>query len=151
MAQISAVMTIASAFLGDAFQMGSIAAKRLLPGGPGQEPTSTTPAGTCTRPLQLPIGLNSSFPVNLRATILVHDFTEENGATAMVPHSQGTLHNPDDESTIDRDAIRQTGRSGDVVVFNGMVPSTGTLGACAASTLRASYRITCRSGVHFEV
>jgi ectoine hydroxylase-related dioxygenase (phytanoyl-CoA dioxygenase family) len=66
------------------------------------------------------MGINSSFPMNLQATILVHDFTEENGATAMLPYSQATLHYPDDQAAFDRDAVQQTGAAGDVVVFNGM-------------------------------
>ena len=38
MVQHPKVVEIASAFLGDEFILGSIAANRLLPGGPGQEP-----------------------------------------------------------------------------------------------------------------
>ena len=120
MAQIPAVMTIAGAFLGDEFHMGSIAANRLLPGGPGQEPHVDYPYWDLYRTSSFPMGINSSFPMNLQATILIHDFTEENGATAMVPYSQRTLQYPDDQAAFDRDAARQTGRAGDVVVFNGM-------------------------------
>jgi len=120
MAQIPAVTTVAGAFLGDEFQMGSIAANRLLPGGPGQEPHLDYPYWDLYKTSSFPIGINSSFPMNLQATILVHDFTEANGATAFVPYSQGTLHYPDDRSKFDRDAVRMTGAAGDVVIFNGM-------------------------------
>ena len=120
MAQIPVVMRIAAAFLGDEFQMGSIAANRLLPGGPGQEPHIDYPYWDLYKTSSFPMGINSSFPMNLQATILIHDFTEENGATAMLPYSQGTLHYPDDQPAFDRDAVCQTGRAGDVVVFNGM-------------------------------
>lgn len=120
MAQIPAVTTIAAAFLGDEFQMGSIAANRLLPGGPGQEPHIDYPYWDLYKRSSFPTNINSSFPMNLQATVLIHDFTEQNGATAMVPYSQGTLHYPDDQEAFDRDAVRQTGRAGDVVVFNGM-------------------------------
>jgi ectoine hydroxylase-related dioxygenase (phytanoyl-CoA dioxygenase family) len=120
MAQLPSVTTIASAFLGDEFHMGSIAANRLLPGGPGQEPHIDYPYWDFYKRSSFPMGINSSFPMNLQATILIHDFTEQNGATAMVPYSQGTLHYPDDQEAFDRDASRMTGRAGDVVVFNGM-------------------------------
>ncbi|MDX2378259.1 MAG: phytanoyl-CoA dioxygenase family protein [Acidimicrobiia bacterium] len=120
MAQIPAVTMIAAAFLGDEFHMGSIAANRLLPDGPGQEPHIDYPYWDLYKRSSFPMGINSSFPMNLQATILIHDFTEENGATAMVPYSQGTLHYPDDQAAFDRDAARMTGRAGDVVVFNGM-------------------------------
>jgi ectoine hydroxylase-related dioxygenase (phytanoyl-CoA dioxygenase family) len=120
MAQIPAAMAIASCFLGDEFHMGSIAANRLLPGGPGQEPHIDYPYWDLYKRSSFPMGINSSFPMNLQATILIHDFTEQNGATAMVPYSQGTLDYPDDQQAFDRDAARMTGRAGDVVVFNGM-------------------------------
>lgn len=120
MAQLSPVTTITSAFLGDEFHMGSIAANRLLPGGPGQEPHIDYPYWDLYKRSSFPMGINSSFPMNLQATILIHDFTEQNGATAMVPYSQGTLHYPDDQEAFDREAARMTGRAGDVVVFNGM-------------------------------
>lgn len=120
MAQLPAVMTIAGAFLGDEFHMGSISANRLLPGGPGQEPHIDYPYWDLYKVSSFPMGINSSFPMNLQATILVHDFTEENGATALLPYSQGTLEYPNDEATFDRGASRLTGRAGDVVVFNGM-------------------------------
>jgi ectoine hydroxylase-related dioxygenase (phytanoyl-CoA dioxygenase family) len=120
MAQHPQVMTIASPFLGDAFQMGSIAANRLLPGGPGQEPHLDYPYWDLHERSSFPTNINSSFPMNLQATILIDDFTEANGATAFVPHSQGDLRYPDDRAAFDRSAIRMIGRAGDIVVFNGM-------------------------------
>jgi len=120
LAQLEPVMTIGSAFLGDEFQMGSIAANRLLPGGPGQEPHIDYPYWDLYERSSFPVNINSSFPMNLQATVLIHDFTEENGATAMVPYSQAELRYPDDQEEFDRRAVRQTGRAGDVVVFNGM-------------------------------
>lgn len=120
MAQHPAVLTIASAFLGDEFHMGSIAANRLLPGGPGQEPHIDYPYWDLYKTSSFPTNINSSFPMNLQATILIDDFTADNGATAFVPHSQGDLRYPDDRQAFDRDAIRQVGRAGDIVIFNGM-------------------------------
>jgi len=120
MAQHPAVMTIAAAFLGDEFQMGSIAANRLLPGGPGQEPHIDYPYWDLYKRSSFPTNINSSFPMNLQATILIDDFTDTNGATAFMPFSQGELVYPDDQAAFDRDAIRLTGKAGDIAVFNGM-------------------------------
>ena len=120
MAQHPEVITIAKAFLGNEVQMGSIAANRLLPGGPGQEPHIDYPYWDLYKTESFPTNINSSFPMNLQATILMDDFTAENGATAMVPFSQGNLTYPDDRDAFDRDCIRTTGNAGDIVVFNGM-------------------------------
>ncbi len=120
MAQQPQICQIASRFLGDEFHMGSIAANRLLPGGPGQEPHIDYPYWDLYKQSSFPMNINSSFPMNLQATILVDDFTPENGATAMVPFSQGDLSYPQDREAFDAAAIRQTGKAGDVVLFNGM-------------------------------
>ena len=120
MAQHPDVTTIASRFLGDEFHLGSIAANRLLPGGPGQEPHIDYPYWDLYKRSSFPVNINSSFPMNLQATILMDEFTAENGATAFVPFSQGDLTYPKDREAFDRDAIRQTGQPGDIVVFNGM-------------------------------
>jgi len=120
MAQHPAVLKIVGAFLGNEFHMGSIAANRLLPGGPGQEPHIDYPYWDLYKRDAFPANINSSVPLNAQATILLDPFTAETGATAFVPHSQGDLRYPDDQDLFDRSAIRQTGDPGDVVIFNGM-------------------------------
>lgn len=121
MVQHPVVMRIVGAFLGDAFIMGSVAANRLLPGGPGQEPHIDYPYWDLYQRGSFPIGINSSYPLNAQATVLLDDFTAENGATAYWPGSQKTLSYPDDDTSFHANAARQTGRAGDCVVFNGMV------------------------------
>lgn len=120
MAQHPDVVAVASRFLGDEFHMGSIAANRLLPGGPGQEPHIDYPYWDLYKTSSFPMNINSSFPMNLQATILCDDFRPDNGATAMVPFSQGELTYPQDQEAFDAAAIRQTGQAGDIVLFNGM-------------------------------
>jgi ectoine hydroxylase-related dioxygenase (phytanoyl-CoA dioxygenase family) len=121
MVQHPAVMRIVGAFLGEAFIMGSVAANRICPGGPGQEPHIDYPYWDLYKRADFPIAINSSYPLNAQATILLDDFTEENGATAYLPGSQKTLVYPDDEAMFRANAVRQTGRAGDCIVFNGMV------------------------------
>jgi ectoine hydroxylase-related dioxygenase (phytanoyl-CoA dioxygenase family) len=121
MVQHPAVMRIVGAFLGEAFIMGSVAANRICPGGPGQEPHIDYPYWDLYKRADFPMAINSSYPLNAQATILLDDFTEENGATAYLPGSQKTLNYPDDDATFYASASRQTGRAGDCIVFNGMV------------------------------
>lgn len=133
MVQHPIVMKIVGAFLGDEFIMGSVAANRIMPGGPGQEPHIDYPYWDLYKRSSFPMRINSSFPLNTQATVLLDPFTPESGATAFLPYSQGELLYPD---TSDRDRFfaecdRMTGDPGDLVIFNGMcwhcaMPNTST-------------------------
>lgn len=122
MVQHPAVMEIVGRFLGSAFIMGSVAANRLLPGGPGQEPHVDYPYWDMYKRNEFPMNFNSSFPLNAQATILLDPFTPESGATAFLPNSQGDLRYPDehDRKHFFEYAARMTGEPGDCVIFNGM-------------------------------
>jgi ectoine hydroxylase-related dioxygenase (phytanoyl-CoA dioxygenase family) len=120
MVQREPIVSIIRAFLGDEFILGSIAANRLLPGGPGQELHVDYPYWDLYKRSSFPTRLNASFPLNAQATILLDDFTEENGATAIVPGSQRYARYPDDPGTVPTSAERMTGRAGDVALFFGL-------------------------------
>jgi len=120
MVQEPSVMSIVGAFLGNQFIMGSVAANRLLPGAPGQEPHIDYPYWDLYESETFPTNINSSFPLNCQATILLDDFTAENGATAYLPGSQAALVYPDDDGRFFSGCERQLGRAGDCVIFNGM-------------------------------
>ena len=109
MVQHPTVMKIAGAFLGSEFIMGSVAANRLLPGGPGQEPHVDYPYWDLYRTATFPANINSSFALNMQATFLLDDFTEENGATAFLPGSQRQLSWPD-EATFNAGAQRRSAK-----------------------------------------
>jgi ectoine hydroxylase-related dioxygenase (phytanoyl-CoA dioxygenase family) len=113
------LLSLLRGFLGSEFIMGSIAANRILPGGPGQEPHIDYPYWDFHQPDTHPLGINASFPLNTQVTILLDDFTEENGATAYVPGSQVTLRYPDENDNFYDICERMTGKKGDVVVFFG--------------------------------
>jgi ectoine hydroxylase-related dioxygenase (phytanoyl-CoA dioxygenase family) len=121
MVQHPDVVAITSALLGSAFKLGSIAANRLLPGGPGQEPHIDYPYWDFHKRDEFPARMNSSYPLNLQATILLDDFTPENGATAYLPGSQTDLTYPVDADMFHKTCSRMTGKAGDCVIFNGMV------------------------------
>ena len=108
--------------MGDEFILGSIAANRLLPGGPGQEPHIDYPYWDLYKRSSFPARINSSFPLNLQATIVLDPFTPESGATAYLAGSQHELTYPDevDREHFRANASRMTGEPGDVVIFNGM-------------------------------
>jgi|DEB0MinimDraft_10_1074344.scaffolds.fasta_scaffold00001_74 ectoine hydroxylase-related dioxygenase (phytanoyl-CoA dioxygenase family) len=122
MVQHPAVVRIVGRFLGNAFIMGSVAANRLLPGGPGQEPHIDYPYWDMYKRDEFPFQMNSSFPLNAQATILLDPFTAESGATAFLPGSQRVLSYPgeDDRDRFHREAQRMIGDPGDCVIFNGM-------------------------------
>ena len=121
MAAHPALMGILRAFLGTEFIMGSIAANRLLPGGPGQEPHVDYPYWDFHSPQTHPVGLNSTYPLNAQVSIILDPFTEESGATAYLPGSQKELRYPTPEDGFFDACERMLGEPGDTVIFFGAV------------------------------
>lgn len=119
MAAHPVLMEILRKFLGSEFIMGSIAANRLLPGGPGQEPHIDYPYWDFHAPGTHPVGLNASFPMNAQVTIILDPFTEESGATAYVPGSQKELRYPGESDRFFERCERMLGQPGDTVIFYG--------------------------------
>lgn len=122
MVQHQAVVAVTSAFLGNQFHLGSIAANRLLPGGPGQEPHIDYPYWDMYEDAGFPTRINSSFPLNLQVTIPLDPFNELSGASAFLPGSQHTLRYPavDDRDDFYENCHRMAGDPGDAIIFNGM-------------------------------
>ena len=121
MAAHPVLMAILRRFLGSEFIMGSIAANRILPGGPGQEPHVDYPYWDFHSPDTHPVGLNASFPMNAQVSVILDPFTEASGATAYVPGSQKALRYPTEADEFHSDAERMTGEPGDAVIFFGAV------------------------------
>ena len=121
MAAHPVLMTVLRAFIGSEFIMGSIAANRILPGGPGQEPHIDYPYWDFHSPSTHPVRINASFPLNAQATIMLDPFTEETGATAYVPGSQRELRYPDESDRFFDRCERMLGEPGDTIVFFGAV------------------------------
>jgi ectoine hydroxylase-related dioxygenase (phytanoyl-CoA dioxygenase family) len=120
MVQREPIVSIMRAFLGTEFILGSIAANRLLPGGPGQELHVDYPYWDLHKRDSFPARINPSFPLNAQATVLLDDFTEENGATAVVPGSQKWARWPDHHEALPPGTERMVGKAGDVAVFFGL-------------------------------
>ena len=121
MVQQPQVLDTVGELLGDEFILGSIAANVILPGGPGQEPHIDYPYWDLYKRDSFPAGINNSFALNCQATILLDDFTQENGATSYVPGTQQHCRYPDENDNFHGQSQRMTGAAGDVVLFNGMV------------------------------
>jgi ectoine hydroxylase-related dioxygenase (phytanoyl-CoA dioxygenase family) len=114
------IVSIVKAFLGDEFILGSIAANRLLPGGPGQElhvdypywdiykrssfrPTSTPPIrSTCRRPFCSTTSPRRTAPPR------------------SCPHTQKLGRYPDEPAKLPPETERMVGKAGDVAVFYGL-------------------------------
>ena len=121
MAAHPAIMKVMRAFLGTEFIMGSIAANRILPGGPGQEPHIDYPYWDYHSPETHPVRISSAFPLNAQVTIMLDPFTAETGATAFVPGTQRELRYPDEGDGFFDRCERMLGEAGDTVVFFGAV------------------------------
>jgi len=119
MVQHPAVMAVFSKVLGRNFILGSFAANRLLPGAPGQEPHVDYPYWDMHDIDEFPAGINSSFHMNCQSLISLHEFTAENGATGIVPHSQkrGVYPKADEFET---EFIQVTAPPGSLLLFTGM-------------------------------
>ncbi|MEL6922204.1 MAG: phytanoyl-CoA dioxygenase family protein [Pseudomonadota bacterium] len=119
MAAHPVIMNALRAFLGSEFIMGSIAANRILPGGPGQEPHVDYPYWDFHTPATHPTGLNASFPMNAQVSIILDPFTEESGATAFVAGTQKELRYPTEADRFFDRCERMLGEPGDAVLFFG--------------------------------
>jgi ectoine hydroxylase-related dioxygenase (phytanoyl-CoA dioxygenase family) len=120
MAAHPVLMEILRKFLGTEFIMGSIAANRILPGGPGQEPHVDYPYWDFHKPETHPAGFNGSFPMNAQVSVILDPFTEESGATAYVPGSQKQLRYPTAEDRFHERCEQMLGEPGDVALFYGV-------------------------------
>ncbi|HET8726008.1 MAG TPA: phytanoyl-CoA dioxygenase family protein [Alphaproteobacteria bacterium] len=120
MVQPEPVMELFARLLGCDFILGSFAANRLLPGAPGQEPHVDYPYWDLHDRGRFPLGINGSFLLNCQMTIMLDDFTAENGATACVPGSQREVRYPTREEFEAR-KIQVEGRAGSAMVFNGLM------------------------------
>lgn len=120
MVQHPAVMAVFSKILGKQFILGSYAANRLLPGAPGQEPHIDYPYWDMHDEAEFPAHMNASFHMNCQSLISLHDFTIENGATAVVPASQtrGTYPNA---QQFEEEHIQLECPAGSLLLFVGMI------------------------------
>ena len=119
MVQHPLVMKVFGPILG-ASSSGSFAANRLLPGAPGQEPHIDYPYWDLHDQGEFPAGINAGFHMNCQSLISLHEFTAENGATAVVPGSQTRGVYPSAEAFAD-EHIQLSCPPGSLLLFVGMI------------------------------
>jgi len=115
---------IASKFLGEDFQLGSVASNTIFPGGSGQEPHIDYPYWDYFKSENWPAEPKHKdipFFMNLQATIMLDDFTAENGATAVRPGTQVKSEYPWDSEDFHRHMVQAEGKAGDVMFFPGLL------------------------------
>ena len=116
------ILDYVSVFLGDEFCLGSMAVNCLLAGGQGQEPHIDYPYWDMYKKSSFPYGMNASIPLNCQVTVMLDDFTEEKGATAILAGSQKWSRYPrkEDHKMFYDNCSRTTGKAGDVAIFYGL-------------------------------
>ena len=124
MVQHPTVLKIMRAILGDDAQLGSIASNTLFPGGSGQEPHLDYPYWDYYHKghwPQSPKHPDIPFFMNFQATILLDDFTKENGATGVRPGTQVNAIYPNNAEDFYKHVESGIGKAGDVMVFVGLL------------------------------
>ena len=120
MIQHPSLVAAVRAFLGSEFIVGSYCASRTMPGFGGQEPHIDYPYWDFHRAHSFPARINSSFPLNAQATVVIDPFTVEAGATAYRPGSARELRYPTAADRFFDDFEQMTGDPGDVILFYGL-------------------------------
>ena len=120
MVQHPLVMKVFGPILGRQFILGSFAANRLLPGAPGREPHIDYPYWDLHDMGEFPAGINAGFHMNCQSLISLHEFTAENGATAVVPGSQTRGAYPSKQDFA-KEHIQLSCPPGSLLLFVGMI------------------------------
>ncbi|XP_064623535.1 uncharacterized protein Mb3657-like [Lineus longissimus] len=124
MVQHRKILAIVERILGDDLQLGSIASNTLFPGASGQEPHIDYPYWDFYERKHWPANpkvANVPFHMNMQVTVLLDDFTIENGASAVIPYSQRKCEYPHDQAAFYKHCVQTPGKAGDVVIFPGLI------------------------------
>src|SRR5689334_9069500 len=109
------LLAIIEGIVGDV-RLASFAANVLFPGAPAQEPHVDYPYWDMHRPERFPRGLNASFFLEVELLVMLDDFTLENGATALMPHSHHRAEWPN-VAEFDHKSVRIVGPAGTLLLF----------------------------------
>ena len=114
------IIKVFSIILGDELKLGSFAARIQQPGDKKQKPHLDYPYWDMYNLKSFPNNINSSFAMNCQATIMIDDFTLENGATMVGPGTQLRGYFPKEEEfwPIMKQA---TGKAGSVILTTGLL------------------------------
>jgi len=120
MVQEPTILAVFSRILGSEFKLGSFAARIQQPGAEPQKPHVDYPYWDLYDDETFPLNLNGSFFLNCQSTIMLDDFTLENGATMVAPGTQTRGRFPD-QAAFDERMIQTTGPAGSVMLMTGLL------------------------------
>lgn len=109
------LLAILEPILGDV-RLASFAANVLFPGAPAQEGHVDYPYWDLHARERFPRALNASFFLEVETLVMLDDFTLENGATAIVPHSQTRCAWPSPQA-FEAEHVRAVGKAGTLLLF----------------------------------
>ena len=119
MAQKKRIVDVFKKILGNSVGLGSFAARTVNPGDKSQLPHVDYPYFDMHKLDRYPKNINFSFLMNCQSTIMIDDFTEDNGSTALVPGSQKWGTYPNDKEKYFNECTRITGESGSAFLMTG--------------------------------
>ena len=120
MVQEPTILAVFSRILGAEVRLGSFAARIVRPGAEPQMPHCDYPYWDWHKTETFPMGLNGSFFMNCQSTIMLDDFTAENGATLVAPGTQVRALFPT-KGEFDPIALPTTGPAGSAMLMTGLL------------------------------
>ena len=120
MVQEPTILAIFSRILGAEVRLGSFAARIVRAGDEPQMPHCDYPYSDLDKAEAFPMGLNGSYFMNCQSTIMLDDFTFENGATLVAPGTQVRALFPTKEQ-FDPIAVPTTGPAGSAMLMTGLL------------------------------
>ena len=120
MVQHPTVLAVFAKILGSELKLGSYAARIQQPGAEGQLPHLDYPYWDLYDRHTFPRDINTSFRMNCQVTVMLDDFTVENGATMVAPGTQLSGQWPD-KAAFDRQMIQATGKAGSAMLMTGLI------------------------------
>ena len=106
--------------LGTKHKLASFGANRLMPTAVAQEPHTDYPYWGLFDKKSLPLGINSSFTLACQMLVALQDFTNDNGATEIVPGTQKLCEYPDPGKFVSN-SIQLDLRAGDMLLYHSLL------------------------------
>ena len=120
MAEEPTILAVFSRILGSELKLGSLAVRIVRRESDPQRPHLDYPYWDFYEQASFPKGLNGSFFLNCQATIMVDDFTADNGATLVAPGTQRPARFPTKDA-FDAVSVSVTGPAGSVMLMTGLL------------------------------
>ena len=120
MAEHPTIVAVFSRILGSELKLGSLAARIVQPGATAQQPHVDYPYWDLYERDTFPMGINGTFFMNCQSTIMLEDFTTENGATQVAPGTQTRGTFPTAEA-FEPLKVQTTGPAGSVMLMTGLL------------------------------